>query len=152
MGIEIELADPFQSADFAGGISKDDFMDVATAFVMPLGLAAWENGDMSFLRMKKKAAKKKLGLIKPLVVPSCVAVIIMLIVYWSVSAKLAGSSAELDNKTKELASLNPLRDATQTLIAKKGKLQVRTGILSHVACQREYGSRQDIRISKALRP
>ena len=123
LGIEIELADPFQSADFAGGISKDDFMDVATAFVMPLGLAAWEKGDMSFLRMKKKAAKKKLGLIKPLVAPSCVAVILMLILYWSVSAKLAGSSAELDKKTEELASLNPLSIATKALSAKKRQLQ-----------------------------
>ncbi len=117
------MAYPFQSADFAGGISKDDFMEVATAFVMPLGLAAWEKGDMSFLRMKKAAAKKKRSFIKPLVAPSCVAVILILILYWSVSAKLAGISAELDNKTKELTSLNPLRDATQTLIAKKGKLQ-----------------------------
>ena len=123
LGIEIELADPFQSVDFAGRISKDDFMDVATAFVMPLGLAAWEKGDMSFLRMKKKAAKKKLGLIKPLVAPSCVAVIIMLTLYWSVSTKLAGSSAELDKKTKELVSLHPLTIATQTLSAKKKKLQ-----------------------------
>ena len=47
----------------------------------------------------------------------------MLIIYWGVSAKLASTSAELDNKTKELASLNPLRDATQALIAKRGKLQ-----------------------------
>jgi len=123
LGIEIELADPFQSADFAGGISKDDFMDAATAFVMPLGLAAWEEGDMSFLRMKRKAARKKLGLIKPLVAPSGVAVIIMLILYWSVSAKLAGSSTELDKKRKELASLNPLSVATQTLIAKRKNLQ-----------------------------
>ncbi|MEE9315651.1 MAG: PilN domain-containing protein, partial [bacterium] len=123
LGIEIELADPFQSADFAGGISKDDFMDVATAFVMPLGLAAWEKGDLSFLRMKKKAAKKNLGLIKPLVAPSGVAVILMLILYWSVSAKLASSSTELDKKTKELASLNPLSIAAQTLSVKKRKLQ-----------------------------
>lgn len=123
LGIETELADPFQSADFAGRISKDDFMEVASAFVMPLGLAAWENGDMSFLRLKKAAAKKKRGFIKPLVVPSGVAAIIMLILYWSISANLAGSRAELDKKTKELMSLNPLRDATQALIAKKGKLQ-----------------------------
>ena len=123
LGIEIELADPFQSADFAGKISKDDFMDVATAFVMPLGLAAWEKGDLSFLRMKKKASKKKLGLIKPLVAPSCVAAIIMFVLYWSVSANLSGSSAELDKKTKELTTLNPLRDATKALGAKKRQLQ-----------------------------
>ena len=123
LGIEIELADPFQSADFAGGISKDDFMDVATAFAMPLGLAAWEKGDMSFLRMKKAAAKKKLGLLKPLVAPSGVAVMLMLILYWGVSAKLAGSSAELDKKTKELTALNPLSVATKALSAKKRQLQ-----------------------------
>ena len=49
--------------------------NVATAFVMPLGLAAWENGDMSFLRLKEAVAKKKRGFIKPLVAPSCVAAV-----------------------------------------------------------------------------
>jgi len=123
LGIETELADPFQSADFAGRISKDDVADVAPAFVMPLGLAAWENKDLSFLRLKKKTAKKNRGFIKPLVAPSCVAVLIMLVIYWSVSAKLVSTSEELGNKTKELLSLNPLKDATQALIAKRGKLQ-----------------------------
>ena len=120
--IEIELADPFQSADFAGRISKDDFMDVAAAFVMPLGLAAWEEGDLSFLRVKKKTRKNR-GLIKPLVAPSAVAAILMLILYWSVSTELAGSSAELDRKTKELVSLSPLSIAAHALSVKKGQLQ-----------------------------
>ncbi len=123
LGVEIELADPFQSADFAGRISKDDFMDIATAFAMPLGLAAWDKGDMSFLRMKKKAAKKKLSLIKPLVAPSGVAAILILIFYWSVSTNLTSSSAELDKKTKDLTTLNPLSAATKALSTKKRLLQ-----------------------------
>ena len=76
---------------------------------------------------------------------------IMLILYWSVSAKLASSSAELDNKTKELASLNPLRDCDASFNREKGKVEGRTGFLSSVAHQREYGPRQDIRRSQALR-
>jgi len=123
LGTEIELADPFQTANFAGKISNDDFMDGTSAFVMPLGLAAWEEGDMSFLRMGKEAAKKKRGLMAPLVAPSCVAVLIMIILYWSVSAKLAGSSMELEEKTNELVALNPLSIATKALSAKKRKLQ-----------------------------
>ncbi|MBZ0109327.1 MAG: type IV pilus assembly protein PilM [Candidatus Scalindua rubra] len=127
--IEIELSDPFQSVDFAGRISKDDIADVASAFVMPLGLAAWENKDLSFLRLKKKAAKKNRGFIKPLVAPSCVAVLIMLVIYWSVSAKLAGSSAELDRKTKEFSSLDSISIAAQALSVKKGQLQTELGSL-----------------------
>ncbi len=123
LGIEIELADPFQSADFAGKISKDDVADVAPAFVMPLGLAAWEKEDLSFLRLKKKAAKKSRGLLKPLIAPSGVAAIIMLILYWSVSTNLAGSSAELDRKTKEFSSLDPISIAAQALSVKKRQLQ-----------------------------
>ena len=124
LGIEIELADPFQSASFSGKISNDDFLDGTSAFVMPLGLAAWEDGEMSFLRMEKAAAKKKRGLIVPLVAPSCVAALIMIILGWSVSAKLASSSRELEAKTKELTAVNPLSIATKALSAKKKKLQV----------------------------
>jgi hypothetical protein len=127
LGVEIELADPFQSADFAGRISKDDVADVASAFVMPLGLAAWEKEDLSFLRLKKKAAKKSRGLIKPLIAPSGVAAIIMLILYLSVSTKLAGSSAELERKTKEFSSLKPVSIAAQALSVKKRQLQAELG-------------------------
>ncbi len=127
LGIDTELADPFQSIDATEGISKDDFKDVATAFVMPLGLAAWKEGDMSFLRLKGEAAKKNRGLIKPLVAPSCVAAMIMFILYWSVSSQLATSSAELERKTKEFSSLSPLTLATHTLSANKRKLQAELG-------------------------
>jgi hypothetical protein len=127
LGVEIELADPFQSADFAGRISKDDVADVASAFVMPLGLAAWKKEDLSFLRLKKKAAKKSRGLIKPLIAPSGVAAIIMLILYLSMSTKLAGSSAELERKTKEFSSLKPVSIAAQALSVKKRQLQAELG-------------------------
>jgi type IV pilus assembly protein PilM len=123
LGIDTELADPFQSADSTEEISKDDYMDVATAFVTPLGLAAWKDGDMSFLRLKKKAAKKSRNLVKPLVVPGCLAAMIMLILYLSVSTKLNGCRTELERKTEELSSLSHLSAATHTLIAKKRKLQ-----------------------------
>jgi type IV pilus assembly protein PilM len=127
LGIEIELADPFQSADFAGRISRDDVADVASAFVMPLGLAAWEKEDLSFLRLKKKVAKKNLRLLKPLIAPIGVAAIIMFILYLSISTKLSGSSAELERKTKEFSSLSPISIAAQALSVKKRHLQAELG-------------------------
>jgi Tfp pilus assembly protein PilN len=49
--------------------------------------------------------------------------LIIIILGWSVSTKLAGSRMELEEKTKELVALNPLSIATKALSAKKRKLQ-----------------------------
>ncbi len=123
LGVEIELADPFQLAYVAGNIPKDDFEEVASAFVMPLGLAAWMKDDMSFFRMEKNAAKKKRGLMKYLLVPSGVAAIIIILIFWSVASDLNIVKSELVAKTEAFKSLDALSLAANTLSMKKRKLQ-----------------------------
>ncbi len=121
LGIEVELASPFQGVNFAGGISEDDVEDIAPAFLMSIGLASWEKGDLSLLRRRK--VKKDLGPVKSLAVPSGVAAILVLFLYWGVSSKLADTRAELDKKVRELASLSPISTAALKLSSKKRKLQ-----------------------------
>ncbi len=53
LGIDIELADPFQGVNFDKNVSQDDTRGVASAFVMPFGLATWTGGDLNLIRKKK---------------------------------------------------------------------------------------------------
>jgi Tfp pilus assembly protein PilN len=122
LGIEIELADPFQGVNFAGGMSEDDVTDFAPAFVMPMGLAAWNKGDLSLSR-KKRAAKMDPGLIKALGVPPGVAALIVICFYFYLSSNLSDSKTELDKRTQEFASLSPISTAAMVLSAKKRRLQ-----------------------------
>lgn len=122
LGIEVALADPFQGVDFAKEMSEDDVTDLAPAFVMPMGLAAWNKGDLSLFR-KKKVAKKDLGLIKALGVPPGVAALIVICLYFYLSSKLADVKAELDKKTQEFASLSPMSTAAMALSGKRRKLK-----------------------------
>ncbi|MGR3175248.1 MAG: type IV pilus assembly protein PilM [Candidatus Scalindua sp.] len=121
LGIEVELADPFQGVNFAGGMSEDDLASFAPAFVMPMGLAAWNKGDLSLSR--KRAAKMDPGLIKALGVPPGVAALIVICFYFYLSSNLSDGKTELDKRTQEVASLSPISTAVMTLSAKKRRLQ-----------------------------
>lgn len=123
LGIEVALADPFQGVKFSKGISEDDVTDFAPAFVMPMGLAAWNKGDLSLLGKKKKAAKRDLGLIKVLGVPPGIAALIVICLYFYLSGKLADGKVELDKKTQEFASLSPMSTAAMALSGKRRKLK-----------------------------
>ncbi len=121
LGIETELADPFQSTDFTGRASKDDVTGVSSAFVMPLGLAAWEIENLNLLSVKKK--NKKVASVTALAAPSCVAAMAMFFFYLNISGGLAGARAELENKKNQLSSLNPATTRVLQLSSQKRKLQ-----------------------------
>jgi Tfp pilus assembly protein PilN len=121
LGIEVELANPFQGSGFAGKMPEDNIVDAAPAFVMSLGLAAWEKSDIDLLGQRK--AMRDSGPVKSLVAPGVVAVIIILLLYWNVSSKLAEARAELNKKTREIASLSPASATVLKLSSKKRKLE-----------------------------
>ncbi len=121
LGIEIELANPFQGVNFAGLIQEDDLESIAPAFVMPFGLASWEKEDLSLFR-KKKTKRKDTSPVVTLAAPACLAVIVVFCFYWSISGKLSGLRSELDKKEKELSSLSALSAAALTLSAKKKEM------------------------------
>ncbi len=124
LGIEVELADPFQGINFAENVPRDGSLGVDSAFVVPLGLAAWSEGDLSLIRKKKKVSGR--GAFAPvmfLAVPSCVAAIVIVILASIASGKLADSRAELDRKKVELASLSPAAEKALKLGSKKKKLE-----------------------------
>ena len=123
LGIEIELANPFQGSSFTGKMPEDNIVDAAPAFVMSLGLAAWEKSDIDLLGKGGRKAMKDSGPVKSLVAPGVVAVIIILLLYWNVSSKLAEARAELNQKTRELASLSPASATVLKLSSKKRKLE-----------------------------
>lgn len=122
LGIEVALADPFQGVDLARGMSEDDVKDFAPAFVMPMGLAAWNKGDLSLFR-KKTAPKRDLGMIKVLGVPPGVAALIVICLYLFTSSKLSGVKADLDTKTQELRTISPISAAAMALSTKKRRLE-----------------------------
>lgn len=122
LGIELELADPFQGLHFAGKIQEDDLANIAPAFVMPFGLASWEKEDLSLFG-KKKAKRKETSPVVALAAPACLAVMVVFYLYWTTADKLAGLRSELDKKEKELSSLSALSAAALTLSAKKKEMQ-----------------------------
>jgi type IV pilus assembly protein PilM len=122
LGIEVELADPFQGVNFAGEIQEDDLAGIAPAFVMSFGLASWENEDLSLFQ-KKKSKIKDTNPVVTLVAPACLAVIVVFYLYWTTSDKLVSLRSELDKKEIELSSLNALSAEVVTLSTKKKKMQ-----------------------------
>ncbi len=121
LGVEIESDNPFQGVRFAKKIPENSVIDVAPAFVTAIGLAAWERGSINLLSQRK--TRKDLGPVKPLVVPGVISVIIILLLYWNVSSKLAETRVELNQKTKEFESLNPISSSVLMLSSKKRKLE-----------------------------
>lgn len=121
LGIETELADPFQSADFVGRTSKDDITGIASAFVMPLGLAAWEIENLNLISVKKKT--KSIASVTALAAPGCIAAMAMLFIYLNISGELASARAGLENKKNQLSSLSPATKRVMQLSSKKRKLQ-----------------------------
>ncbi len=127
LGIDVELADPFKGVKFDKNVSEDDTRGVASAFVMPFGLAIWTAGDLNLIRKKKrKLAKQHSGArapVLPLLVPGCVAAIVIAFFFLGVSNKLENVRAELDGKRRELANLGPTAERALELVARKGKLE-----------------------------
>ncbi|ODS33270.1 MAG: Competence protein A [Candidatus Scalindua rubra] len=147
LGIEVELANPFQGVEFAGGISKDDIVDIAPAFVMPFGLASWEKGDLSLLR--KKAKKKDLSPAMTLIAPAGLAILLVFYLYWTTSSELANLRAELDKKVKELKSLSAISAAAITLSKKKREMQAELDSFPHALKESIDSARvlEEIRLS-----
>ncbi len=128
LGIDVELADPFQGVKFDKSVSEDYVKGVTSAFVMPFGLATWTEGDLNLIRKnrKKKMAFAKEGRVPvlPLLVPGCVAAVIIAISFLSISNKLENVRTELDKKRRELVALGPTADKALKLVAKKKKLEM----------------------------
>ena len=126
LGIDAELADPFQGVTFDKNVSQDDARGIASAFVMPFGLATWTGGDLNLIRKnkKKKRAAKDGGVpVLPLLVPGCVAAMVIAFSFFNISNNLETVRTELDQKSRELVSLGPTADRALLLVAKKKELE-----------------------------
>lgn len=121
LGMEVELANPFQGVDFTGGVSEEDVKAVAPAFAVVLGLAAWETHDLSLLPRKK--AKKEVSPTTAFVALGGVVAIVVFYIYWSASGEMANARAELDKRVSELATLGTASARALQLSAKKRSLQ-----------------------------
>lgn len=124
LGINVELADPFQGVKFDKNVSQDFVGGIESAFLMPFGLAIWTGGDLSLIRKKKKKVTISGGIpVLPMLVPGCVAAIIITFFFFSMSNKLGNVRTELDAKKRELVSLGPTADRALELVAKKKRLE-----------------------------
>ncbi len=124
MGIDVGLADPFKGVSFDKNVSQEDAGGVASAFVMPFGLATWTGGDLNLIRKKKKKAAKYSGApILPILVPACVAAMVVTFSFFSISNKLENARAGLDEKKREYTALGPVADRAMKLVAKKKELE-----------------------------
>ncbi len=121
MGIEVESASPIHETEYANGISEEITAGSAPALVTAYGLAAWGKGELNLLSVKKK--KKNIGPVTALTAPAGIAVMAMFFLYLNISGGLADARAELENKKKELSSLNSASTRVLRLSSKKKNLQ-----------------------------
>lgn len=121
LGIEVESANPIHETEYTDGISEEIVADSASTLVTAYGLAAWGKGEMNLLPGRKKS--KSIGTVAALTAPSGIAVVAMFFLYLYISGGLVDARAELENKEKELASLNSASTRVLNLSSKRKKLQ-----------------------------
>ncbi len=121
LGIKVASANPILETEYADGISEELTAGSASTLVTAYGLAAWGKGELNLLSGKKK--KKKIGTVAALTAPAGIAVMAMFFLYLNISGGLVNSRAELENKEKELSSLNSASTRILRLSSKKKKLQ-----------------------------
>ncbi|MFQ5685653.1 MAG: type IV pilus assembly protein PilM [Candidatus Scalindua sp.] len=121
LGIEVESANPIHETEYADGISEVVTADSVPALVTAYGLAAWGKGELNLLSGRKK--NKNTGSVIALTAPAGIAVMAMFFLYLNISGGLVNARAELENKTKELSSLNSASTRVLQLSSKKKKLQ-----------------------------
>jgi len=120
LGIEVESAKPIHKTEYADGISEELTAGCTPTLVTAYGLAAWEKGELNLLPGKKK--NKNIGPVTALTAPGGIAAMVIFFLYLNISGGLINARAELENKKKELSSLNSASTQVLQLSSKKKKL------------------------------
>ncbi len=121
LGIEVKSANPIHDAEYADGVSEEMPAESTTSLVTAFGLAAWEKEELSLLSGKKKS--NGINSLTALSAPGGIAAMAMFFLYLNVSGGLVNAREELENRKKELSSLNSASKRVLQLGAEKRNLQ-----------------------------